>query len=91
MCGGQAVGHACQQLDRLSPRALRGLCPVLEGATVDELGDQILTAVDFSDVVDRHDVRVVQRGCGLRFALKTPARSRVGEVVGQKLDRDRPI
>ena len=46
MCGGQAVGHACQELDNLSPRALGGPSPVLERAAVDELGDQILTAID---------------------------------------------
>ena len=91
MCCGQAVGHACQELDNLSPRALRGLSPVPERAAVDELGDQILTAIELPDVVDRHDVRVVQRGCGLRFALKTAASSSVGQVVGQKLDGDRPI
>jgi hypothetical protein len=91
MCCGQAVGHAYQELENLSPCALRGLSPVLERAPVDELGDQVLTAIELPDVVDRHDVRVVQRGCGLRFALKTAAGSSVGQVVGQKLDGDRPI
>ena len=34
---------------------------------------------------------MVQRGCRLRFALKTAASSSVGQVVGQELDGDRPI
>src|SRR5215210_370879 len=50
---------------------------VLERTAVDELRNQVLTAIDLAGVVDGHDVRVVQRGCGLRFALKTAASSSV--------------
>ena len=79
VCGGQAVGDADEQLDDLPPRALVGPRPVSERAAVDELRDQILPAVELPDVVDREDVRMVQRGRRLRFALEAAARGRIGQ------------
>ena len=34
---------------------------------------------------------MIERRGRLRFALKSAARGRVREIVGQKFDRDRPI
>ena len=49
-------------------------------------------AVLFADVVQRADVRVVQAGDGLRFALEALLHlGVVGEVRRQDLDRDRAV
>ena len=88
---GEPIGDTGQQLDGLAPAALRSSRPIPERAAVDELGDQILPALELARVVHRDDVRVIERRGGLGFALEAAARGRVGELVGKKLDRDRPI
>ena len=56
---------------------------VLQRFTVQELhGDECLTVL-LANVVDRADVRMVERGRGLRFALKAGQRLRVaGDFIG---------
>jgi hypothetical protein len=41
--------------------------------------------------VNGQDVRVIQRGDGLRFALESLPREGISEVPGEKLDGDVPI
>ena len=65
--------------------------PVAQRAAVHQLGDEVLTSLELVGVVHGEDVRMVQRRCELRFALEAAARRRVGDVSGQKLDRDRAI
>jgi hypothetical protein len=89
--GGEPVGDANQQLDGLAPTSPRGVCPILERAAVDELCDQILTAVELARIVHRENVWVIQGGSHLRFALEAAARRRVGKFVGENLDGDRTI
>jgi hypothetical protein len=72
--GGEAVGDACEQLERVAPVALRGVNPILERSAVDELRDEILTIVELAGVVDGDDVRMVQRRGRLRFALEPAPR-----------------
>ena len=51
-------------------------------------GDEGL-AVFFADVVNRADVRMVERGSGLRFALEASERARVvADVFRKKFQRD---
>ena len=89
--GGKAVRDAGEQLDELGPRPPFGGGPILERSVIDEFGDQIRTAVQLADVVHGENVRVVQRGRCLGFALEPPASRRVGELVGKELDRNRSI
>ena len=42
----------------------------------------------FADVIYANDVRVIQRRRHLRLALKAAAGLGIGEIVGEKLDRD---
>lgn len=64
--------------------------PVLQRLAIEEFhGDERLAAVR-SDVVNRADVRVIERGCGLRLALESfERRGIVRRFVRQKLQRDR--
>ena len=59
-----------------------------ERATVDQLGYEVLASVKLTDVVDCQDVRVVQRGGHLRFALEAAAAGDVTQFVRQELDGD---
>jgi hypothetical protein len=87
---GEAIRDAGQQVDRLAP-AMCALRPVPKRPAIDELGDEILTALDFIGVVHGEDVRMIERGRRLRFALEAPARGRVGDVAGEELDRNGPL
>jgi hypothetical protein len=59
--------------------------------SVDEFGHQILPAFKLAHVVDREDVRVIQRRRHLRFLLKVAACGGIGQFVGKKLDGDGPV
>src|SRR5258708_2018569 len=85
MGGCESIGDTGEDLDRLAPVAC-GQHPVSERSAVDEFSDEILPTVDLACVVDRQDVRVVQRGCGLRLALKALPRRCIGDGVGQELN-----
>jgi hypothetical protein len=58
--GGQTVGHTHQQLNYLKPGAALRSRPVLERATVNELGYQVLSSIEISGVMDRQDVWMVE-------------------------------
>jgi hypothetical protein len=50
------------------------------------------TAFEFTNIVNRADVRVIQRGCRARFAAKALDGLRIlGNIVGQEFQRDIPI
>ena len=83
--GREAVGDARQQLDDLPPGARRRARPIAQRAAVDELRDDVLAPFVLADVVHREDVRMVQRGGHLRFALEAPPRLRVEQLVRQNL------
>ena len=82
---GESVGDAGQQLDDLAPAARRSSCPIPERAAVDELGDQILTALELARIVHGENVRMIERRSRLRFALEAAARGRVGESSERNL------
>ena len=65
---------------------------VLQRHAVQKLhGDEGL-AVLLADVVNRADVGMVQRGRGLRFALKTVERLRIArDIFGQEFQRDEAV
>jgi hypothetical protein len=77
MGGGKSVGNAGEHLDGLAPVVVRAH-PVAERPPVDELGDEVLPAVDLTRVVHRQDVRMIQGRSGLGFPLKAAARRAVG-------------
>ena len=60
-----------------------------ERLALDQLGDDVRLSRRTADVVDRDDVRVVQRAGSARLLLETLTADRVaGNVRGQDLDRD---
>jgi hypothetical protein len=86
--GRQPVGHADQKVDDLAPRARPGPRPCLERATVDKLCDEVLAAIHLADVVDRKDMRVIERRERMRFALEAGQPIGVrGEQRRQDFDR----
>ena len=70
-------------------------CPrsmVAEVAALDQPHVQVEQAVDLAVAVDRHHVRIVEPGRGLRFAPEPLLEDRVlGEMVRQHLERDDAI
>jgi hypothetical protein len=65
---------------------------VLEGGAVEELHGQKGSAVLFSDVVDGADIRMIERRCCLRFALKACQGLGVGgQIIGQELQRHKTM
>ena len=84
------VGHPDQQLDDRPP-APRPPRPLAQRPAVHVLRDQVLPLLILPRVVHRHDVRVVERGGQLRFALKAPPRFRIRQRLRQHLDRRRTV
>jgi hypothetical protein len=89
--GRESVGHTRHQVHGLSPRGALGVSPVLQGATVHELGDEELAALELASVVDGENVRMIERGGHPRLTLEALARGRIGDRLEQKLYRDRAI
>ena len=59
---------------------------------LEKLQDEVVEIAVAADVVDRADVRIVERGDGARFLLEALPRLRVsGERAGQHLDGDRAV
>jgi hypothetical protein len=75
----------------LPPAALLGLRPILQGATVDKLRNQVLPTLELTRIVHREDVRMIQRRCHLRLPLKAAPRDRVDQIGGEKFDCHRTV
>ena len=76
------VAHRQSALPQAVPQCL----------TLDELGDDVRTAIDLAEIVHDDDVRVVQTRRGPGFLMKPPQPTAVGcEVRRQELERHRPI
>ena len=80
-------------VERLVHRELgRAAQAIFERFSLEELEDQVVELAVAADVVDRADVRIVQRGDDARLLLEAPARFGVGgQRAGQDLDGDRAI
>src|SRR4051812_37809099 len=89
--GGETVGDTDQQLDHLPPRSFPGRCPVFERTALKILGDQVLPIFPFSSVMNRENVRVIERRSGLRFELKAAPGGGIPQIAGEKLDRDTAV
>src|SRR5207245_4613352 len=62
---------------------------LFERLTFEQLHDEELLPLVFSHVVNRADVRIVERGCGVCFTLEAPLRAGFhGETRRQNLDSD---
>jgi hypothetical protein len=88
--GSQSVGHANQQVDDLPPGTLLTR-PIAQRASIYELGDQVLAALELAGIVNGQYVRMVQRRRHLRFALESAPGSGVRQIAGKDLHRDKPV
>ena len=87
MRGREPVGHADEHVDNLTRRPLLRLRPAPKRPAVDQFRDQVLPSIVLADVIDRENVWVIERRDGSRLALKSVARSGVGEIR-QEFDGD---
>ena len=90
-CAASRASNVCRtisaRLRRLQPDV--GVQQLARGAAADELHDHVVDAVDGAPVVDGHDVRVGERGCGARLAAEPVDEPLVArERPVQDLDRD---
>ena len=62
---------------------------VLESLALEQLHGDKRTAFEFSNIVNRADVRMIERGCSARFAAESLDRLRIlGNVVGKEFQRN---
>lgn len=92
VCSGQAVRDLRGELQRLAHRHGAGVHQLAQRLPVDVLhGHERAAVVIAADLVDRHDVRVVQRRRGARFVAQAEEMlGRLGQMGGEELDRDVP-
>ncbi len=89
--GVERVRDLDAEIQRLSEGERTGHEPVAERLPFDELHHDEVASRVLVDVVDRADVRVLERGGGARLTAQTLQRLRVvPHVVGQELQRDAP-
>ncbi len=85
----QRTGDLSSQLEHLLYRQRLAIHVLLERLAFEQLHDEELLPLVFSHVVNGADVRIVQRGCGVCFALEALLRIGIsGETRRQNLDRD---
>src|SRR5436190_10285523 len=64
--------------------------PMFQRHPVKELHGDECPPIMFTDVMDRADIRVIQRGCGLRFTPEAGKGLRIaGNVLRQELQSDK--
>ena len=89
VCGGQAARDLHRDLHGLAHRQRPARKPVAQRLSFEQLGDDVRHSFVAAGVVDRKDVRVVQRADGTRFQLEASQPLGVrGQRGGQHLDRD---
>ena len=86
---GEPVGHLSGNREQLRDRETTGMKQPPQRLAVDQLHDDVRDGIDLSDLVDGHDVRVVQSGGGSRLPLEPLQASRIRRQPGrQDLDGD---
>ena len=91
-CARSNASAACTAISTTSDGVKRRPHSRREGLPFDVLHDDEADAVALTDVVDGCDIRMIQRGCGLRFAREALHAVRVRrELSGQNLQRDGPV
>ena len=89
VCGIQRIGDLDAQIEHRLDLHRLASDPVPERLPLQQFHGDEASPIGLVDLVDRADVRVVQGGCGLRFALEAAECLRVvGEFVGKELQSD---
>ena len=70
MRGRQRTRHLEADVDDVADRQPALLQSMAQCLTLDELGHHVRTAIQLAEIVDDHDVRVVQARRGPRFLMK---------------------
>ena len=74
---GETAGDLARVFGGLAGRQRPAGHPVVEGFSVEELGDDVRGAALDADVVDREDVRMIESAGGSRFLLESAATIRI--------------
>ena len=92
VCRLQCVGDLNGSVQHLLQREWSLTEAVAESRPVQELQHQVGQALELADVVDRANVRMIQRRNGPRLPVEPFGAASIGPLaVDQDLDRDRPI
>ena len=88
---GEPLGNLLRQVDRAAMR--HRPCPqlVAQRPALHPLHGEVRRVALSADIVDRQDVRVVERRCGTRFLLEALEAVRRREARREDLDRDRAL
>src|SRR6266496_2835421 len=90
--GIQCVGNLDSQVQQCFQFYRPRSYAMLQSYSIQKLHGNERLAVLLADVVNRADVRMIQRRSGLRFALKAGEGLRLpGNIVGQELERDEAV
>lgn len=85
----QRAGDLHSELEHLLDRQSPAAHALLQSPAFKQLHDEELLPLVFSHVVNRTDVRIVERGCGMCFALEALLRTGFSvKTRRQNLDRD---
>ena len=91
MCCRQTICDTRQQFDALAPGSWFRGGPIAQRTAIHEFRNDVLFSLPVTGVVDRNDMRMIQRGCQLSLALKTFACHCIADFGGQELHRDGPV
>ncbi len=92
VCLGQRVCHRQGVLQRFRRRQTPPRDRSVQRLAVHVLHGDKQLAVGFIDIVDMNDIRMIQRGCGLRFLHEAPPPVRVAQRLRQQyLQRHIPV
>ena len=87
---GQSLGNLCRDANSFAKRQWRGTDQRTQRLTANHFHRDVVHVVDVTEFVNCDDVRVVQRRCGLGFALKSAESLLiVGYLVVQEFKGDR--
>ena len=87
VCGGEAVGDLRGNVQRAAIRRWAAAQQRAKVRPLDVLHDDVRRAAVGANFMDRHDVGVIERGCGVRLAREAQqALAIAGETLRQDFD-----
>ncbi len=80
----ERIGDLAREIDRLSARQRSLLESVRQRLALEVLHDEVRDACRFPNVIERADVRVIERRDALRFALEPCTKLGIGRERGRQ-------
>ena len=89
VCGFERLADVLRNLESFVDRNRSALQPIGDCLSIDKFKDEKLRSIGFFEIVDRGNIRMIQRRENLSFALESAETVRVArELIRQDLDRD---